>query len=214
MWTLAVTALAPTILIPRKATQEVVPWNVSLTSESSPASPPPPHTCSHTHTHIHALTRLRFCSTSLQRLAYLWGSDRRESDSCGLEECSSKQRTPSASQVACQLGSPRLSPASASIRRASPRYWVKKNKPKQVFNKCSSNLNSHVLVFFPPTDFPHRISEMETTTWEYGDYNFTEVPPCDTSSDNLLGSHLSVLFYFMFLFSLCGNGLVLVIIHR
>ncbi|XP_044196402.1 C-C chemokine receptor type 1-like, partial [Thunnus albacares] len=37
---------------------------------------------------------------------------------------------------------------------------------------------------------------------------------CNRDSDNLLGAQLSTIYYFMFLFSLFGNGLVLVIIHR
>ncbi|XP_041817607.1 C-C chemokine receptor type 3-like [Chelmon rostratus] len=58
---------------------------------------------------------------------------------------------------------------------------------------------------------------METTTYDYSDYSdepYTPVTPCNRDSDNNLGAHLSILFYFMFLFSLFGNGLVLVIIHR
>ncbi|XP_076617922.1 C-C chemokine receptor type 3-like [Chaetodon auriga] len=58
---------------------------------------------------------------------------------------------------------------------------------------------------------------MEATTPDYSDYSdepYSPVPPCSRDSDNNLGAHLSILFYFMFLFSLFGNGLVLVIIHR
>lgn len=58
---------------------------------------------------------------------------------------------------------------------------------------------------------------MESTTFDYDDYgyeNSTPVSPCDRESDNLLGAHLSIVFYFMFFFSLFGNGLVLVIIYR
>ncbi|XP_068604186.1 C-C chemokine receptor type 3-like [Brachionichthys hirsutus] len=58
---------------------------------------------------------------------------------------------------------------------------------------------------------------MEATTYEYSDYSdepYTPAPPCRRDSDNDLGAHLSILFYFMFLISLLGNGLVLVIIHR
>uniref|UniRef100_A0A4W6BSY5 G-protein coupled receptors family 1 profile domain-containing protein n=1 Tax=Lates calcarifer TaxID=8187 RepID=A0A4W6BSY5_LATCA len=56
---------------------------------------------------------------------------------------------------------------------------------------------------------------METTTYDY-DYNteITPITPCSTDSVNNLGAQLSTLYYFMFLFSLFGNGLVLVIIHR
>ncbi|XP_051266227.1 C-C chemokine receptor type 3 [Dicentrarchus labrax] len=57
---------------------------------------------------------------------------------------------------------------------------------------------------------------METTTYDY-DYTddpHTPVAPCNRDSDNQLGAHLSIIFYFMFLFSLFGNGLVLVIIYR
>uniref|UniRef100_A0A3Q3JHT9 G-protein coupled receptors family 1 profile domain-containing protein n=1 Tax=Monopterus albus TaxID=43700 RepID=A0A3Q3JHT9_MONAL len=60
---------------------------------------------------------------------------------------------------------------------------------------------------------------METTTFDYYDSNYSDEPypvfsPCNQDSDNNLGSWLSLLYYFMFLFSLFGNGLVLVIIHR
>ncbi|XP_068160700.1 C-C chemokine receptor type 3-like [Antennarius striatus] len=58
---------------------------------------------------------------------------------------------------------------------------------------------------------------MEATTYNYSDYSgemFTPAPPCRRDSDNDLGAYLSILFYFMFLISLLGNGLVLVIIHR
>ena len=40
------------------------------------------------------------------------------------------------------------------------------------------------------------------------------VAPCSRDDENLLGAQLSTIYYFMFLFSLFGNGLVLVIIHR
>lgn len=57
---------------------------------------------------------------------------------------------------------------------------------------------------------------MATTTfdYDYGSDPYTPVGPCNRDSDNLLGSHLSYVLYFMFLFSLSGNVLVLVIIHR
>uniref|UniRef100_A0A4W6BSV1 G-protein coupled receptors family 1 profile domain-containing protein n=1 Tax=Lates calcarifer TaxID=8187 RepID=A0A4W6BSV1_LATCA len=60
---------------------------------------------------------------------------------------------------------------------------------------------------------------METTTYDYdyGNYSdeqYSSITPCRTESVNNLGAHLSILYYFMFLFSLFGNGLVLVIIHR
>nr|XP_046227045.1 C-C chemokine receptor type 3-like [Scatophagus argus]XP_046227046.1 C-C chemokine receptor type 3-like [Scatophagus argus] len=57
---------------------------------------------------------------------------------------------------------------------------------------------------------------METTTYDYGNYSDDDplVTICERDSDNKLGAHLSILFYFMFLFSLIGNGLVLVIIYR
>ncbi|XP_019124177.2 C-C chemokine receptor type 3 [Larimichthys crocea] len=59
---------------------------------------------------------------------------------------------------------------------------------------------------------------METTTSEYGDYGYndtsTHAPTCDYEKSNNVGAHLSILFYFMFLFSVCFNVLVLVIIHR
>ncbi|KAM3593020.1 uncharacterized protein V6R79_004364 [Siganus canaliculatus] len=49
-------------------------------------------------------------------------------------------------------------------------------------------------------------------TYDYSDY--TPVHPCERDRDNALGAHLSIFFYLMFLFSLFGNTLVLVIIHR
>ncbi|XP_067433598.1 C-C chemokine receptor type 1-like [Thunnus thynnus] len=45
-------------------------------------------------------------------------------------------------------------------------------------------------------------------------YNSTPVGLCTSDGENLLGAQLSTIYYFMFLFSLFGNGLVLVIIHR
>ncbi|XP_070709202.1 C-C chemokine receptor type 3-like [Pempheris klunzingeri] len=54
---------------------------------------------------------------------------------------------------------------------------------------------------------------MESTTVDWGDYSAEPVTPCDLETYNL-GAQLSPLFYFMFLFSVFGNGLVLVIIHR
>ena len=63
---------------------------------------------------------------------------------------------------------------------------------------------------------------MESTTPDYNDIydydydndNETSVGPCSRDGENLLGAQLSTIYYFMFLFSLFGNGLVLVIIHR
>ncbi|XP_053198184.1 C-C chemokine receptor type 1-like [Scomber japonicus] len=58
---------------------------------------------------------------------------------------------------------------------------------------------------------------METTTLDYyyGNYSYEElVEPCDSEAVNYLGGQISFIYYFMFLFSLVGNGLVLVIIHR
>ncbi|KAK1884782.1 C-C chemokine receptor type 8, partial [Dissostichus eleginoides] len=53
---------------------------------------------------------------------------------------------------------------------------------------------------------------METTTY---DYDYVTLPyPERMSPNDSLGSHLSILYYFMFLFSLFGNGLVLVIIYQ
>ncbi|XP_067433593.1 C-C chemokine receptor type 1-like isoform X1 [Thunnus thynnus] len=60
--------------------------------------------------------------------------------------------------------------------------------------------------------------KMESTTSDYNypyyDKDEKPVGPCIRDSDNLLGAQLSTIYYFMFLFSLFGNGLVLVIIHR
>ncbi|XP_053198181.1 C-C chemokine receptor type 3-like [Scomber japonicus] len=59
---------------------------------------------------------------------------------------------------------------------------------------------------------------METTTLDYyyNDNGSDKVPvePCDSDGANYLGAQISFIYYFMFLFSLVGNGLVLVIIHR
>ena len=59
---------------------------------------------------------------------------------------------------------------------------------------------------------------METTTLDYLDgndsYDEGPVEPCDSEAVNYLGAQISFIYYFMFLFSLVGNGLVLVIIHR
>lgn len=56
---------------------------------------------------------------------------------------------------------------------------------------------------------------METTTFDYAYYdNSSPVGPSYMDSENNLNFHLSIFFYFMFLFSLFVNGLVLVIIHR
>lgn len=62
----------------------------------------------------------------------------------------------------------------------------------------------------------HCIKKMSTTPfdYEYPTDGYTPVGPCNRDSDNLLGSHLSYVLYFMFFFSLSGNMLVLVIIHR
>ncbi|KAM4718271.1 C-C chemokine receptor type 3-like [Anableps anableps] len=59
---------------------------------------------------------------------------------------------------------------------------------------------------------------METTTpnydYDYGNLTFKPVSPCSRDDDNYLGAQLSILYYFMFVFSLFGNGLVLIIIYR
>ncbi|XP_037612841.1 C-C chemokine receptor type 3-like [Sebastes umbrosus] len=57
---------------------------------------------------------------------------------------------------------------------------------------------------------------METTTYdyEYSSDSFTAAEPCEVERVNYLGAQLSTLYYFMFLFSLFSNGLVLIIIHR
>ena len=58
---------------------------------------------------------------------------------------------------------------------------------------------------------------MESTAdynYDYEDNGEKPVGPCNRDSENLLGAQLSTIYYFMFLFSLFGNGLVLVIIHR
>ncbi|XP_028290894.1 LOW QUALITY PROTEIN: C-C chemokine receptor type 1-like [Gouania willdenowi] len=55
--------------------------------------------------------------------------------------------------------------------------------------------------------------------YDYGNYsNYSEeysaIAPCSRDADNMLGAHLSIIYYFMFVFSVCGNVLVLAIIHR
>uniref|UniRef100_A0A3Q2TR97 C-C chemokine receptor type 1-like n=1 Tax=Fundulus heteroclitus TaxID=8078 RepID=A0A3Q2TR97_FUNHE len=57
---------------------------------------------------------------------------------------------------------------------------------------------------------------METTTseYDYGTETYKPVTPCNMDSNNNLGARLSILYYFMFAFSLLGNGLVLIIIYR
>ncbi|XP_067433594.1 C-C chemokine receptor type 3-like isoform X2 [Thunnus thynnus] len=61
--------------------------------------------------------------------------------------------------------------------------------------------------------------KMESTTPDYYYYYYEDNDngthgPCNRDSENLLGAQLSTIYYFMFFFSLFGNGLVLVIIHR
>ncbi|TNN43027.1 putative C-C chemokine receptor type 3 [Liparis tanakae] len=60
---------------------------------------------------------------------------------------------------------------------------------------------------------------MELSTYDYDYSNYSDdpmspAPPCSLEGVNYLGARLSILFYFMFLFSVFGNGLVLVIIYR
>lgn len=56
---------------------------------------------------------------------------------------------------------------------------------------------------------------MEPTTNEYYDSTgFVGAEPCNRDSDNILGAQLSILYYFMFVFNLIGNGIVLIIIYR
>ncbi|XP_053198183.1 C-C chemokine receptor type 1-like [Scomber japonicus] len=59
---------------------------------------------------------------------------------------------------------------------------------------------------------------MENVTFDYnyGDDNSGDklVEPCKSDGANYLGAQISFIYYFMFLFSLVGNGLVLVIIYR
>lgn len=60
------------------------------------------------------------------------------------------------------------------------------------------------------------IAEIKTTTIDYDAYYSNEEPvgPCNVDAENLLGAYMSSLFYFIFFFSVFGNTLVLVIIHR
>ncbi|XP_062297120.1 C-C chemokine receptor type 3-like [Scomber scombrus] len=55
-----------------------------------------------------------------------------------------------------------------------------------------------------------------TTDYNHDNYNESDeklIEPCDSDSINYLGAQISYIYYFMFLISLVGNGLVLVIIH-
>lgn len=72
------------------------------------------------------------------------------------------------------------------------------------------------VLFFSLTDFDMRM-ELSTYDYDYSNYSddpISPAPPCSLEGVNYLGARLSILFYFMFLFSVFGNGLVLVIIHR
>lgn len=67
------------------------------------------------------------------------------------------------------------------------------------------------------TDFlPTLEVKMNPTTYDYNydSYYDDQFTPCSPEAGDHLGAQLSILYYFMFLFSLFGNGLVLVIIHR
>lgn len=57
---------------------------------------------------------------------------------------------------------------------------------------------------------------METTTIDYESLYADEkiYEPCNRDTDNLLGAYMSSIYYFIFFFSVFGNVLVLVIIHR
>lgn len=55
---------------------------------------------------------------------------------------------------------------------------------------------------------------METPTYEYYDSTGLLAEPCMRVSDNILGAQLSILSYFMFVFNLTVNGIVLIIIYR
>ncbi|XP_068438332.1 C-C chemokine receptor type 1-like [Clinocottus analis] len=61
--------------------------------------------------------------------------------------------------------------------------------------------------------------KMELSTYDYDYFNYSDEPispvsPYSFDGVNYLGAQLSILFYFMFLFSVFGNGLVLFIIYR
>lgn len=55
---------------------------------------------------------------------------------------------------------------------------------------------------------------METPTYEYYESTGLLAEPCMRVSDNILGAQLSILSYFMFVFNLTVNGIVLIIIYR
>ncbi|XP_022068405.1 C-C chemokine receptor type 3-like [Acanthochromis polyacanthus] len=54
---------------------------------------------------------------------------------------------------------------------------------------------------------------MKMEAYDY-DNNYTGTGLCNRDDDNYVGAQLATLYYFMFVFSILGNGLVLVIIHR
>lgn len=59
-------------------------------------------------------------------------------------------------------------------------------------------------------------AKMQTTTLDYGEI-YKDDPTyeiCNRDEDNMLGAYMSILYYFIFFFSVFGNVLVLVIIHR
>ncbi|XP_035981681.1 C-C chemokine receptor type 3-like [Fundulus heteroclitus] len=55
---------------------------------------------------------------------------------------------------------------------------------------------------------------MTTSGYSYNNTTYEEREPCTRDGDNSLGSHLSILYYFMFVFSVVTNVLVLVILRR
>ncbi|CAN9506197.1 unnamed protein product [Ophioblennius macclurei] len=50
--------------------------------------------------------------------------------------------------------------------------------------------------------------------YDFSNDSYSFVEPCMRDEDNMLGARLSVLYYFMSVFSFLGNGLVLFIIYR
>ncbi|XP_062297937.1 C-C chemokine receptor type 3-like [Scomber scombrus] len=61
--------------------------------------------------------------------------------------------------------------------------------------------------------------KMENITFYYNSYDYNDsdegpVEICNSEAVNYLGAQISLIYYIMFLISLVGNGLVLVIIHR
>ncbi|MEQ2213945.1 hypothetical protein XENOCAPTIV_024257 [Xenoophorus captivus] len=81
-------------------------------------------------------------------------------------------------------------------------------------NLLLRNLSSDRLSVYSFSTHQAIKTKMETTSSGVFESEHEAVSPCSRDGDNKLGAQLSTLYYFMFVFSLFGNGLVLYIIHR